>query len=189
MEVPGKVNHWRSRTIIYLLATNLLYCGVDLPIQEVFLQQICMLPEYLLIYLMNAHTLLSVSICIFTIIYIYIYTTMINYMWHMPNKYYLIYHVTMINPNTSIWHMYVPNQYIDQYIDQYIFSVHFFYPFPLSQVASSSGFVTFTTILSQRLASREYRGPHLLVDLGFLNKSGFPTLLSGSWKLWIYRHT
>lgn len=53
--------------------------------------------------------------------------------------------------------------------------------FPSSQVASSSGFVTFTTILSQRLASREYRGPHLLVDLGFLNKSEISYFIE--WKL------
>ena len=77
-------------------------------------------------------------------------------------------------------YIYVLNQYIDQYLDQYIFSVPFF-SFPLSQVASSSGFVTFTTILSQRLASREYRGPHLLVDLELLNKSEISYLIE--WKL------
>lgn len=41
--------------------------------------------------------------------------------------------------------------------------------------------MTFTTILSQRLASREYRGPHPLVDLGFLNKSEISYFIE--WKL------
>ena len=57
---------------------------------------------------------------------------------------------------------------------------------PLAQVASSSGFVTFTTILSQRLASREYRGPHPLVHSGFLKKSAISYPIE--WKLY-YEYT
>ena len=121
VEVPGKVNHWRSRTIINLLVTNLLFCGVDLPLQELFLAA-NLDAAWISTYVFNEYKYISISI--------EIYTTMINYMWHKPNIFFnLIYHMIysiIVNPNTYIWHRYVLNQFIDQYIDQYVFCVHFF---------------------------------------------------------------